>query len=310
MKKDIKHILQKRILVIDNGLSSQIEKYNISEVEYRTDERLKNAGKPLKGFYDLLSVTKPEVIAEIHEKFLKSGADIIETNTFRANFYHLNQFGLEDISYELNFTAAKIAREKVVKYSNLTLKKPRYLAGVVGPLPEELSTDEMKKFYTEQIKGLLAGKTDLIYLKTQTNLKSIAAATEVLNEIMQKRKKTGFLFISVSETSDKYTPLTAEFLDNLQENNPNIEILAIGENCTIDLQKLPEHLRQYSKLPYYLLAAPYKQNANEDELLETLKQLIDNQLVSIVGACCGNVYKLVKELSKIAEKATPGKKEI
>ena len=307
MKKDITTILKKRILVLDGALGTLIQRYNLKELDYRIGHFEKVEGN-LLGFNELLSLTRPEIISEIHEKYLKVGADIIETNTLRANRLTLEEYGIEEINaYELNFASAKLAREKVVKYTNLTLNKPRYLAGSVGPLSPEIPFETAVEVYTEQIKGLLAGNVDFILLETMTNENSIIAATEALNNIMKKRNRRFKLAISGSATGNNHSPIKVDFIRKLVLDYPNVEIFAIGENCGLGFEDVLNNIRKLADSEFFIIAYPNSLSKDGKELtleeqLDFAKKFIDEGLVNIIGGCCGTDYDFIENLVKFLKR--------
>ncbi len=311
MKKHISELLKNKILVLDGGFSTQIQKYNLKEPEYRRDSRLEKIETNLEGYYELLNLTRSDIVGDIHEKYLKYGADIIETNSFRANSYYLKLYGINNISsYELNMQAAKIAREKVVKYTNLTIKKPRFLAGSLGPLPEKINYADKVEIFSEQIKGLIAGRVDFILLETMTDYENIKAGVEALNSIMQKRNKTFDVIISVSETKNSYTPLTKDFIAQLQNTYTNVNILAIGENCGLGFEKIYQNIKKYNDFPFHIIAYPNNSSLDGTELserqqLEYAKKMINEKLVNIIGGCCGTGYNLIRNLEKLTRNKPP-----
>ncbi len=183
MKKKISEILETSVLVLIGHKDQVLKRYSLKERDYR-GQRFVDFDKNLDGFTDILSLTKPSVISEVDERFLKSGADIVVTNTAKANRYFLQEYGLENITYELNLESAKIARDKISKYSHLTRNKPRFFAGSISSMPDDLEFDYVKGVYSEQLKSLLAGKVDVIFLNAMNNEQSLKASLSGLNSIL------------------------------------------------------------------------------------------------------------------------------
>ena len=200
MKKLIKE-LNKKILILDGAMGTMIQSYNLKEEDFRGN-RFKNHPVPLKGNNDLLSITKPKIIKKIHKKYLQSGADIIETNTFSSNSISMSDYKMEKLVYELNFESAKIAKSVTEDFNRKNLKKPRFVAGSIGPTNKTASMspdvsdpgfraitfDELVISYTEQIKGLVDGGVDILLLETIFDTLNAKAALFAIDTYMENNK--------------------------------------------------------------------------------------------------------------------------
>ncbi|MFN4147584.1 MAG: homocysteine S-methyltransferase family protein, partial [Runella sp.] len=196
-RPDIQEVLKKRILVLDGAMGSLIQEYKLSDADYR-GERFKDFPHEVKGNNDLLSLTRPDVIREIHEKYLEAGADIIETNTFSATSIAMADYHMEHLVYELNYESARIAREACDKYTALTPDKPRYVAGSIGPTNRTLSLspdvndpgyravtfDELVEAYSEQIRGLIDGGADVLLVETIFDTLNAKAALYAIDQVL------------------------------------------------------------------------------------------------------------------------------
>jgi len=200
LKPAINTELEKRILVIDGAMGTMVQRYKLSEAQFR-GERFKNFPHDLKGNNDLLSITQPEIIKTIHREYLEAGADIIETNTLNSNRVSLSDYHMEDMAYEINLAAAKLANECTNEFLSKTPDKPRYVAGSIGPTTKTASMspdvdnpgfrsvtfDDLVLAYTEQVNGLLDGGAELLLIETIFDTLNAKAAIFAISEIFKKR---------------------------------------------------------------------------------------------------------------------------
>ncbi|MBN2891808.1 MAG: homocysteine S-methyltransferase family protein [Bacteroidales bacterium] len=275
MKKNITETLESSVLVMIGSKEQIIKKYSLKERDYK-GERFAKLDHTLLGFDDILSLTKPQVISEIDERFLKSGADIIVTNTSKANRFHLKEFGLEDITYELNLASAKIARDKVSKYSSITRNKPRYAAGCVSSLPNDLDLDFVQSIYSEQIKALLAGRVDLIIFHKMQNEQSIIAAFDSLNSILAKRDKSMEVILSIEN------PDLMSWLTDIEKVKPyeNINLIAVGTS-TFDIDVYSD-LKENSQYKLFVFMDDLKEY-DEIICIENSEKIFEQKLVDIIA---------------------------
>ncbi len=316
MKKSIENIIKERVLVLDGAMATMLQKYTIKERDFK-GERFANHPVNLSGFNEILNFTKPERIRDIHEKYLRAKADIISTNTFRANKIELKKYQLDDLAYELNYTAATLARENVTKYTNITREKPRYVAGVIGPISsKEATLDEMEEAYSEQIKGLMAGKVDVILLETVYEEDNIKAALLALEAILKKRRKNFPIIISGAAIEGQNPIITGEMITKYTAIVHHVRILAIGLNCGNGPEPMLDKLKNISyTAPFNVIAYPSagipddegKINVDLDYLIEQTQKYIDKDLVNIIGGCCGTTPQFITKLSKLARDAKPRK---
>jgi 5-methyltetrahydrofolate--homocysteine methyltransferase len=268
----------------------------------------------LTGFYEILNLTYPELIKEIHEKYLKAGADIIETNTHKANEFYLKQYDLQGLSYEINFTAAKLAREIATKYTMIRRTKPRFVFGAVGPIDEELDENLAEVYYSQQFKGLIAVKVDAIVLETFIKESTLRKALEVLNSILQRRNKKFYAVISVTVTDEKDKLfISQELLDEYRQIFPYVEILAVGENCGLGPEEVLINIRELAqRINYPIIAYPnagltYDEPYTATQFAAVAKQFLDEQLVNIIGSCCETTPEYTELLANLVKQAKPRK---
>ncbi len=303
--KTIKDILQEKIMLLDGAMGTFIRRFNLREYDYHKD-KFATHSKNLFGFHEILNLTYPRLIQEIHEKYLKAGADLIETNTFRANDYFLEKYDLKGLAYEINFTSAKLAREMANKYTLIRRNKPRFVLGAVGPIPDKLDFDQYKSIYSQQLKGLLAGKVDGIIFETFTDPDNLRAALATLNEIMEKRSRAIAVFVSATVSKpDDSLMLDKDFVEQLVKENGSLNILAVGENCGYGPDQVYDHIKRLSQettlpiIAYPNAGVHHKEPMSPPQFVAFVKRYLDEGLVNIIGGCCGTTPETIELLGKL-----------
>ncbi|NOQ70360.1 MAG: 5-methyltetrahydrofolate--homocysteine methyltransferase [Crocinitomix sp.] len=319
--------LKNRIMIIDGAMGTNIQKYKLSEEEYRGEE-FKNYNKSLQGNNDLLCITKPEVIKAIHRGFLEAGADIIETGTLCSSSLNQMEYGLEDYAYEMTLAGAKIAREIVDEFNIKTPNKPRYVAGSIGPtskmlsvsvdvdLPgkREISYDDLHKAYKEQIRALIDGGSDLILVETIFDTMNCKVAIAALEELKQERGIDMPLMISCSidQSGRLLSGQTLEaFLVSVEHAT---ELISVGLNCSFGPEQMLSFCKDFSK--YSSLPLSIYPNAgmpNEfgqydmtsDEMGDIMKAYLDQKIVNMIGGCCGSSHEHIKVIADLANTYEP-----
>ena len=325
--KNIYKELKKKILVLDGAMGTMIQQQKLTEEEFR-GERFKNYSCDLKGNNDLLSITKPEVIKNIHKQFIEAGADIIETNTFNSNKISMKDYDMESLVYELNLTAAKNAVEVANKYS--TDQKPIFIAGSIGPTNKTASMspdvndpgfraetfDDFVEAYSEQIAGLIDGGVDLLLIETVFDVLNAKAALFAINKIFKQKNIKLPVMVSVTIADISGRTLSGQTVEAFLISLSDFDLLSIGLNCSFGAEGLQPYLEELSaKAPFYVSAYPnaglpnqfgeYDQSAKQ--MTEKIKIYLDKQLVNIVGGCCGTTPLHIASFSKFASKAVPRK---
>ena len=323
--KDIRNELKKRVLVLDGAMGTMIQQYKLTEDDFRGN-RFIHWTHPLKGDNDLLSITKPLVIQEIHESFLNAGADILATNTFNATRVSQADYGLEALVYEINVESAKIACLAAGKYSSP--KKPKFVAGAIGPTNKTCSMspdvndagfrtitfEEMKSSYREQIEGLLDGGVDLLLVETIFDTLNAKAALMAISEALEARKIKIPVMVSGTITDKSGRTLSGQTVEAFLNSVSHVDLLTIGLNCSLGAKEMFPYLNELSrKAPFYISAHPNAGLPNQfgeyDETPYTMgievKEFLDNRLVNIVGGCCGTTPEHIRELVKFASQALP-----
>ncbi|NCB08203.1 MAG: 5-methyltetrahydrofolate--homocysteine methyltransferase, partial [Bacteroidia bacterium] len=246
IKKDIRNELQTRVLVLDGAMGSLIQEYKLTEADYH-GQRLKDFPFDQKGNNDILSITHPGIIREIHTKYLDAGADILLTNTFNANRISQADYHTEELVYEMNKVSAEIAKEAAGKFTAENPDKPRYVAGCLGPTNKTLSLspdvndpgyravnfDEMNAAYREQVEGLLDGGVDLILIETIFDTLNAKAAIFAVDEALEARNIRLPLMISGTITDASGRTLSGQTLEAFLNSVSHADILSIGLNCSL-----------------------------------------------------------------------------
>lgn len=312
---DIKKELQKRILVLDGAMGTAIQKYNLNSDDY--------LGK--KGCNEILNITRPDIIKDIHLKYIEAGADIIETNSFNCNKISLNEYGFSERAYEIAKRSAELAKEVTT-----TSEKKIYIAGSIGPtnktltIPSgknpydrDLEFDYLKEAYSEQIEGLIDGGVDILLIETIFDGLNAKCAVISAEEVM-KRKNIN-LPIMISATVNKEGKIfTGQSIESLIVALDRESIISYGFNCSFgakELIPLTKKLGKFTKKPISLY--PNAGLPNEDgEYLESpditanyLKELVDNQEVNILGGCCGTTFEHIKSIANLVKNRAPRKFE-
>lgn len=305
----IKELLKHRILILDGAMGTMIQRYNLTEEDYRgtlfTDSPVQ-----LKGNNDLLCLTKPEVIEQIHEAYLKAGADIIETNTFNATSISMSDYNMQPYVSRINKEAAILAKNIAKKYTDINPGKPRFVAGSIGPTNKTcsmspdvndpafrtLTYDELADSYQEQIISLLEGGVDLLLIETIFDTLNAKAALYAAQKSMQTVGRTVPIMLSVTLADSGGRTLSGQTLDAFLASIRHMDILSVGLNCSFGARDMKPFLKQLSdSVPYYVSAYPNAGLPNRfgeyDETPETMaeqiKEYIDERLVNIIGGCCG-----------------------
>ncbi|MDB4582167.1 methionine synthase [Draconibacterium sp.] len=327
MKKDIKQELKTRVLVMDGAMGSLIQEYKLTQADYH-GQRLKDFPHDQKGNNDILSITHPEIIKEIHTKYLEAGADILLTNTFNASGISQADYGTEEFVHEMNKISAEIARKAADEFTAKNPDKPRFVAGSLGPTNKTLSLspdvndpgyravsfDEVKAAYREQVEGLLDGGVDLLLIETIFDTLNGKAAIFAIEDALEARGIKLPLMVSGTITDASGRTLSGQTLEAFLNSVSHVELLSIGLNCSLGATDLRPYVKELSKkAPFYISAHPNAGLPNQfgeyDETPEImagfLKDYLDNNFVNIIGGCCGTTPDHIHAFAEIAKKAKP-----
>ena len=325
--KTIQELVRQRILILDGALGTMIQKYNLTEEEFRGGRFVEQPGQ-MKGNNDLLCLTAPHVIQDIHRKYLEVGADIIETNTFNAQRISMADYQVEDYCREINLAAAKIARELADEYTAKNPEKPRFVAGSVGPTNKTCSMspdvnnpafraiafDELMDAYQEQMEALLEGGVDAILIETIFDSLNAKAAVYAAMEAMEKVGREVPLMLSITVADTGGRTLSGQTLDAFLASVQHAPIFSIGLNCSFGAKQLKPFLQQLAKrAPYYISAYPNAGLPNSlgeydqtpEDMAREVKEYIDEGLVNIIGGCCGTTEAYIAQYGPLVEGAKP-----
>ncbi|MCX7985530.1 MAG: methionine synthase [Bacteroidales bacterium] len=328
-KANIYEEIKKRILILDGAMGTMIQRYQLSEEQYR-GERFKNFAYPLKGNNDILCLTQPNIIREIHEQYLEAGADIIETNTFNANAISQADYHLEEIVYELNVAAAQIAKEAADKYTLQTPEKPRFVAGSIGPTNKTASLspevndpgyravtfDDLVKVYSEQIIGLLDGGVDILLVETVFDTLNAKAAVFAIENVGKQRGIKIPVMVSGTITDASGRMLAGQTVEAFMISLSHVDLLSIGLNCALGALEMRPYIQELAKKAnFYVSAHPNAGLPNQfgqydetpEQMTPHIHQFAKEGLVNIVGGCCGTTPDHIRRFAEAikAEKPRP-----
>lgn len=325
MKENIEKLLSERILVLDGAMGTMIQRHKLEEIDFRLGA-FENHDKPLKGNNDLLSITRPEIIKDIHRQYFQAGADIVETNTFSGTWIAQADYGLEDAVYRINFESAKIAREVADEFTD----KPRFIAGSIGPTNRTasispdvndpgfraISFDELVNAYKQQVEALMDGGVDLMLVETIFDTLNAKAAIFAIDEVYEERGKRLPIMVSGTITDQSGRTLTGQTTEAFLISLSHIPLLSIGLNCALGANLMRPYLQILNeKADFAVSAHPNAGLPNEfgkyDEtpeiMAEQIKEFLEEGLVNIIGGCCGTTPEHIKAIADLASKYQPRK---
>lgn len=319
--------LQSRILVIDGAMGTMIQRYTLDEHDFRGN-RFANHLHPLKGNNDMLSITRPDVIREIHRLYLEAGADILETNTFSATTIAQADYHLEDAVYDINFESARIAREEADRMTTLTPEKPRFVAGAMGPTNRTaslspdvndpgyraVSFDDLVAAYSQQANALLDGGADIILIETVFDTLNAKAALFAVQDVFEQRGKEWPVMVSGTITDASGRTLSGQTTEAFLISISHVPLLSVGLNCALGAKELRPYLQVLAKeAPFYVSAYPNAGLPNEFgcydqspvQMAKEIEEFLQLNLVNIVGGCCGTTPEHIKAIAETAGRFKP-----
>jgi 5-methyltetrahydrofolate--homocysteine methyltransferase len=330
---NIKSALDRRILIIDGAMGTMIQRHNLDEAGYRGD-RFKDWPSDLKGNNDLLSLTRPDIIKEIHKQYLEAGADIIETNTFSSTAIAQADYNMQSLAYELNVASAKIARQAIKEFSinhQPSTINQKYIAGAIGPMNKTLSLspdvnnpgfrsvsfDEVSEAYYEQVRGLVEGGVDLLLIETIFDTLNAKAAIFAIKKYFRDTKKSELpVMISGTITDASGRTLSGQTLEAFYTSIAHAKPLSVGLNCALGAAEMRPHIEELSGLATCYTSAypnaglPNSMGAYEEEPEETahfLEEWAKEGFVNIVGGCCGTTPEHIRHIAEKVKKFGPRK---
>lgn len=326
-KTRLRELMAERILVLDGAMGTMIQQYNLGEDDFR-GERFGHIAGQLKGNNDLLCLTRPDVIEEIHRKYLEAGADIIETNTFNATSVSMADYHVQDSCREINLAAAKLAKKLAEEYTAANPLKPRFVAGAVGPTNKTcsmspdvndpafraLTFDQLAEAYCEQIEALLLGGVDALLIETIFDTLNAKAAIWAARRSMQKLAREVPIMLSVTVSDVAGRTLSGQTMDAFLASVSHADLLSVGLNCSFGARQLKPFLEQLARrAPFYISAYPNaglpnslgQYDQSPDDMEAEMKEYVDEGLVNIIGGCCGTTHEYIARYGKLVEGAHP-----
>jgi 5-methyltetrahydrofolate--homocysteine methyltransferase len=323
----IEDILKERILVLDGAMGTMIQRHPLEEADFR-GERFKDHAHPLKGNNDLLSLTRPDIIEDIHRQYFAAGADIAETNTFSGTSVAQADYHLEEIVYELNFQSAKIARKVADEFTAREPHKPRFVAGAMGPTNKTLSLspevnnpgyraltfDQLKDAYTVQAKGLLDGGVDLLLVETIFDTLNAKAALFAIQDLFEELGREVPIMVSGTITDASGRTLSGQTTEAFLVSVSHVPMLSIGLNCALGARQLRPYLQVLNEqAPFFVSAYPNAGLPNEfgqydegpEEMGEQIEEFMKEGLINIIGGCCGTTPDHIRVIASLAARYKP-----
>ena len=320
-------IIVRTVEVLGGAMGTMIQQYNLTESDFR-GERFREIQGQLKGNNDLLCLTRPDVIEEIHRRYLEAGADIIETNTFNATRVSMADYHMQDYCREINLEAARLARRLADEYTQKNPEKPRFVAGSVGPTNKTcsmspdvnnpafraLTYDELLEAYCEQMEALIEGGVDAILIETIFDTLNAKVAIQAAELSMQKMGRKLPLMLSVTVSDIAGRTLSGQTLDAFLASVQHADLFSIGLNCSFGARQLKPFLEQLAKrAPYYISAYPNaglpnslgQYDQSPEEMAAEVKEYIDEGLVNIIGGCCGTTEEYIARYQDLIKDAKP-----
>ncbi|MEO2051097.1 MAG: homocysteine S-methyltransferase family protein [Allomuricauda sp.] len=323
----IEDILNERILVLDGAMGTMLQRYKFEEGDFR-GERFKDWPSDLKGNNDLLSLTQPKAIADVHRAYLDAGADIIETNTFSGTTIAMADYGMEALVYELNYESARIAKQVSQEYTEKDPGKPRFVAGSMGPTNKTasmspdvndpgyraVSFDELRKAYKQQVEALLDGGADLLLVETIFDTLNAKAALFAIEEVKDERNIEVPVMVSGTITDASGRTLSGQTAEAFLISISHIPILSVGFNCALGAKQLVPHLEVISaKTEFATSAHPNaglpnafgEYDETPEQMAAQIKEYAEKGLVNIVGGCCGTTPEHIKQIAEVVKNYKP-----
>ena len=319
----IQDAIKERILVLDGAMGTMLQRNNFSEEDFR-GERFKDFPHPLKGNNDLLSITQPEAVKQVHRLYFQAGADIVETNTFSGTTIGMADYHLEDLVYELNYESAKIAREVANEFTD----RPRFVAGSIGPTNRTASMspdvndpgyravtfDDLKVAYKQQVEALIDGGCDVLLVETIFDTLNAKAALFAIEEVKDERNIDIPVMVSGTITDASGRTLSGQTVEAFLISISHIPLLSIGFNCALGADQLKPYLKRLAMNTQLNISAhpnaglpnafgQYDQTPLEMQAL--IREYLKDNLVNIIGGCCGTTPEHIKAIADVASEFKP-----
>jgi 5-methyltetrahydrofolate--homocysteine methyltransferase len=319
--------IKQRILVLDGAMGTMLQRYNFSEADFR-GERFRDFPHSLKGNNDLLSLTQPAAIRDVHRQYFEAGADIVETNTFSGTTIGMADYHLEDFVYELNYESAKLAREVADEFTAANPNKPRFVAGSIGPTNRTASMspdvndpgyraitfDDLRIAYKQQVEALIDGGCDLLLVETIFDTLNAKAALFAIEEVKEERSLDIPVMVSGTITDASGRTLSGQTVEAFLISISHISLLSVGFNCALGADQLRPYLKRLAQNTSLNISAhpnaglpnafgQYDQTPEEMQAL--IKDYLEENLVNIIGGCCGTTPEHIRLIAEVAAEFQP-----
>ncbi|MCK8072964.1 methionine synthase [Vibrio sp. 1CM23M] len=327
VRQKIDALLKQRILLIDGGMGTMIQDYKLEEQDYR-GERFADWHSDLKGNNDLLVLTQPKLIKDIHSEYLEAGADILETNTFNATTIAMADYDMESLSEEINFAAAKLAREAADEWTAKTPDKPRFVAGVLGPTnrtcsisPDvndpgyrNVSFDELVEAYSESTRALIKGGSDLILIETIFDTLNAKACAFAVESVFEEVGIALPVMISGTITDASGRTLSGQTTEAFYNALRHVKPISFGLNCALGPDELREYVGEMSRISEcHVSAHPNaglpnafgEYDLSPEDMAEHVKEWAESGFLNLIGGCCGTTPEHIRQMAKAVEGVTP-----
>ena len=325
----IEEELQKKILILDGAMGTMLQDYKFGEKDFRS-ERFKDWPVSLQGNNDLLSLTQPKAIADIHRTYFDAGADIVETNTFSGTTIAMSDYKMEGLVYEMNLESARIAKKVAEEYTQKDPDKRRFVAGAMGPTNKTasmspdvndpgfraISFEELRVAYKQQAQALIEGGVDVLLVETVFDTLNAKAALFAIDELKEELGKDVPIMISGTITDASGRTLSGQTAEAFLISISHIPLLSIGFNCALGAKQLTPHLEVLArKSPSGVSAYPNaglpnafgEYDESPDEMAEQIKEYLEKGLVNILGGCCGTTPEHITAIARVAKQYKPRK---
>ena len=330
-KSSIHQAIKERILVLDGAMGTMLQRNKFEEEDFR-GERFKAFPHPLKGNNDLLSITQPEAVKEVHRLYFEAGADIVETNTFSGTTIGMADYHMEDLVYELNYQSAKIAREVADEFTSINPERPRFVAGSIGPTNRTASMspdvndpgfravtfDDLRIAYKQQVEALIDGGSDVLLVETIFDTLNAKAALFAIEEVKEERNLDIPIMVSGTITDASGRTLSGQTVEAFLISIQHIPLLSIGFNCALGADQLKPYLKRLAHHTQLNISAhpnaglpnafgEYDQTPMEMQAL--IREYLQDNLINIIGGCCGTTPEHIKLIAEVAAEFKPRKSE-
>ena len=325
--KNITEVLKEKILVLDGAMGTMLQAYKFTEEDFR-GELFKDWKLPVQGNNDMLSITQPEAIKEVHRKYFAAGADIVETNTFSSTTIAMADYEMEDYVYQLNYESAKIAKEVAEEFTKENPDKPRFVAGSIGPTNKTgsmspdvndpgyraITFDELRIAYKQQAEALLDGGSDILLVETVFDTLNAKAALFAIEELKEERGVEVPVMLSGTITDASGRTLSGQTAEAFLISVSHVPLLTVGLNCALGASALVPHLEAISSNTNFGVSAHPnaglpnafgEYDETPKEMAAQIKEYLDKSLINIIGGCCGTTPGHIKAIAEVAAQYKP-----